>query len=117
MDQLTASIDSYVKNDTTSFDGYDAFKEGVTALKTFAELRAESVSGQLNGSIPSTQDAQSGSDAIVNSDSLDLSKLGGMENGRGQNGFPGGMGGNNRPSNEGNQSEPSGDSSGGSSGS
>ena len=112
VDQLTASIDSYVKNDTTSFDGYDAFKEGVTALKTFAELRGESVSGQLNGSIPSTQDAQSGSDALVNSDSLDLSELGGMENGRGQNGFQGGMGGNNRPSNGGNQTEPSGDSSG-----
>lgn len=112
VDQLTASIDSYVKNDTTSFDGYDAFKEGVTALKTFAELRGESVSGQLNGSIPSTQDTQSGSDALVNSDSLDLSKLGGMENGRGQNGFQGGVGGKNQPSNGGNQAEPSGDSSG-----
>jgi spore coat protein CotH len=112
VDQLTASIDSYVKNDTTSFDGYDAFKEGVTALKTFAELRAESVSGQLNGSIPSTEDTQSGSEALVNADSLDLSKLGGMGNGRGENGFQGGMGGNNRPSNGENQTEPSGDSTG-----
>ena len=54
VNEITELIDEYVKNDTTSFDGYEAFKEGVETLRLFVKLRAESVSGQLDGSIPST---------------------------------------------------------------
>lgn len=104
VDAVTAAIDGYVKNDSTSFDGYDAYREGVETLKSFASLRAESVSGQLEGIIPATREAQSGSNALIDAASLDLSKLGGMEN-KGK-GFGGGLGGNNRPSDGNGQAEP-----------
>ncbi len=93
VDTVSRAIDSYVKNDTTSFEGYDAFTQGITVLKEFMKLRSQSVAGQLDGSIPSTTDTQSGSSALIDSSGIDLSKLGGMENGRGMN-----RGTNNRPS-------------------
>ncbi|MEA4964557.1 MAG: CotH kinase family protein [Oscillospiraceae bacterium] len=93
VDTISSVIGSYVQNDATSFDGYDAFKTGVEALKTFASLRAESVSGQLNGTIPSTEEDQVGSDALIDTSTLDLSDLGTMGggNGQGENGFSGGV--------------------------
>lgn len=91
VDSVSADIDSYVKNDTTSFDGYDAFVTGVKALKTFATLRAESVAGQLDGSIPSTQEAQKDSTTLIDSGDLNLKDLGGMRNGGGGGGPQGGM--------------------------
>ena len=78
VDKLSSMIDSYVKNDTTSFDGYDAFKEGVETLKKFTSLRAESVLGQLDGTIPSTSDEQKNSDKLTDASSVDMSKLGTM---------------------------------------
>ena len=88
VDAISSAIDSYVHNDTSSFDGYDAFKTGVAALKTFASLRAESVAGQLDGSIPSTEEAQANSDALVDASALKLSELGTMGGG-GQKGANG----------------------------
>jgi spore coat protein CotH len=81
VDAISAAIDSYVKNDTTSFGGYDAFKTGVEALKTFASLRAASVSGQLDGTIPSTEEGQTDSDALIDASKLSLSDLGTMGGG------------------------------------
>lgn len=75
---LCSVIDSYVQNDTTSFEGYDAYKTGVEALKIFASLRAESVSGQLDGSIPSTESEQTGSSVLIDASVLDLSAIGTM---------------------------------------
>ncbi|MFA5659656.1 MAG: CotH kinase family protein, partial [Oscillospiraceae bacterium] len=74
-------IDEYVQNDSTSFNGYDAFVEGVETLKEYGSLRAESIAGQLSGAIPSTSEAQKSSDALIDSSSLDLSKLGTMNMG------------------------------------
>lgn len=91
VDSVSAAIDSYVKNDTTSFDGYDAFVSGVKALKTFANLRAESVAGQLDGSIPSTEEEQKDSTALIDSGDFNLKDLGGMSNGGGGGGHQGGM--------------------------
>lgn len=105
-DSLSKTIDSYVKDDTTSFEGYDAFKEGISVLREFTKLRAKSVSGQLDGSIPSTTEAQSGSTALVDSSGIDLSKLGGMENNKGQNGFGGEPGMNSNAPNESSSSKP-----------
>lgn len=48
VDKLCKVIDSYVKSDSTSFDGYDAWKEGAESLKLFTKLRAESVMGTMN---------------------------------------------------------------------
>ncbi|SDA19828.1 CotH protein [Ruminococcus sp. YE71] len=88
LDQLNSLIGSYVESDTTSFDGYDAYCEGIDALKLFGQLRAQSVLGQLDGSIPSTTEEQKNSDSLVDASSLDMKKLGQMNMGmRGGKGF------------------------------
>ena len=85
VNEITELIDEYVKNDTTSFDGYEAFKEGVETLRLFVKLRAESVSGQLDGSIPSTSEEQKGSDKLTDASAVDMKKLGTMNMGAGNN--------------------------------
>lgn len=92
VDSIYTSIQSYVENDTTSFDGYEAFVSGVTALKEFVQLRTQSVLGQLDGTIPATQDGQKESDSLVDCGNLDLKDLGSMGNERGDRGA--GMGEN-----------------------
>ncbi len=88
VNRLTDIIDGYVKNDTTSFDGYEAYKEGVETLKKFTSLRAESVLGQLDGSIPSTSEEQQNSDKLIDTSDLDMKKLGSMNMGGGKGDFP-----------------------------
>ena len=54
-------------------------------------LRAESISGQLDGTIPSTSEAQCNSDALIDASSLDISAMGSMNSGGGDmQGGPGG---------------------------
>lgn len=85
-------IDKYVEKDPTKFCTYDEFKKGVVAIKGFCELRAESIKGQLDGSIPSTSEGQSAdSSALIDCSSLTLSDMGTMGGGMGD-GF-GGFGG------------------------
>ena len=99
VDKVASVIDSRVKADTTSFDGYDAFTEGVTTLKAFTELRAKSVLGQLDGTIPSTTEKQKDSDKLIDASSVDIKKLGTMNMGGegGQGGMPGIPGQQNQP--------------------
>ena len=67
-------------------------------LKTFCALRAESVSGQLAGTIPSTAEGQSAAgDALVETDGLILSAMGAMDMGGDLGGGFGGPGGGGRP--------------------
>ena len=82
IDRVTGIIDGYVQKDSTSFGGYDAFLAGVPALRLFGTLRAESVLGQLNGTIPSWKEEQYGSENLVDASELDLSLLGSMGMGR-----------------------------------
>lgn len=109
VDTISAVIDSYVQNDTTSFEGHDAFKTAVESIKTFATLRAESVSGQLDGTIPSTEEEQADSDALIDASGLDLNTLGGMGNGDGQGGANGDFSENGMPSRGDQDTMPSGD--------
>ena len=81
-------IDSLVETDPTAFYSYEEYK---TALETFCEvvkLRAESIQGQLAGTIPSTKQERQGSDALIDASNLDLTVMGTMEMGGGRN--PGG---------------------------
>lgn len=118
VDAVSEVIDSYVKNDDTSFEGYDAYTAGVEALKTFASLRARSVVGQLDGSIPATLEAQSGSEALVDASGLDMSALGTIgSTGGGQAGNGGFGGGGGMAPSGGNQTPPSGGAPGGNQGS
>ena len=56
--ETAALIDEYVGKDPTKFCTYEEYQKGVTAIKSFCELRAESVRGQLEGTIPTTTDGQ-----------------------------------------------------------
>lgn len=74
-------IAEYVEKDPTKFCTYDEFESGVTALKEFCTLRAESISGQLNGTIPSTSDGQAAdSSSLIKADNLNISDMGTMNN-------------------------------------
>lgn len=77
-------IAEYVEKDPTKFCTYDEFESGVTALKEFCTLRAESISGQLNGTIPSTSDGQTtDSSSLIKAEGLNISDMGTMNNGGG----------------------------------
>ncbi|MBP5267368.1 MAG: CotH kinase family protein, partial [Ruminococcus sp.] len=90
-------IDKYVEKDPTKFCTYDEFKTGVEAISKFCTLRAESVRGQLNGTIPVTSEGQKeDSSALIDTDGLNTSDMGSM--GGGMGGFGGQKGGFGRNS-------------------
>ena len=83
VEKVSSVINDYVKTDSTSFDGYDAYVEGIDTLKQLMELRTQSVLGQLDGTIPSTAEEQTNSDKLIDASSVDLKKLGTMNMGEG----------------------------------
>ena len=84
MDQVYDLIAPYVEKDPTKFCTYEEFEAGFAALKEFCLLRAESVSGQLAGTIPSTDEGQSqDSSALVDASDLNISDMGSMNMGGG----------------------------------
>lgn len=86
LDNVIALIAPYVETDPTAFYTYDEFLTGSTALRQFCLLRSESISGQLNGTIPSTTEGQlQDSGALIDASSISLSDMG----------TSGGAGGNN----------------------
>lgn len=92
-------IDSYVENDTNGFCTYDEFKAGVSALKEFCSLRAESIAGQLDGTIPSMEGGQTADDAtLIDASDLTISDMGSMGGGMsGGNASGGNSSGGNMP--------------------
>ena len=77
-------IASYVEQDTTKFCTYEEFETGVDTLRSFCLLRAESIRGQLDGTIPSTSDGQQEDDsALVDASSISLTDMGSMGHGGG----------------------------------
>ncbi|MCD7731472.1 MAG: CotH kinase family protein [Oscillospiraceae bacterium] len=95
IDSVIEMISPYVEKDPTKFCTYDEFLAGVDTLKEFCMLRAESVSGQLNGTIPSTSDGQSAdSSSLIDGSGISLSDMGSMNNGGGKGGMNGGDFGN-----------------------
>lgn len=74
-------IAPYVEKDPTKFCTYEEFQNGVQTLRQFCLIRAQSVSGQLDGSIPSTEEGQQNDrTALVDASSLRISDMGGMDN-------------------------------------
>lgn len=80
IDSVKAMIAPYVEDDPSKFCTYEEFTIGVDTLKEFCLLRAESIRGQLNGTIGSTDEAQSDRTNFVNADHLSVSAMGTMEN-------------------------------------
>lgn len=92
INNLDAKIKDYVKNDVTAFVSYEEYESSLQALKEVVLLRAESIRGQLDGTVPSTTEEQkTNSDSLISSDSnLSLNDLGSFMGGRGAMGGGGG---------------------------
>ena len=103
-DQTVSLISPYVEKDPTAFCSYDEFTEGVETLRQFCLLRAESVSGQLDGTIPSTEDGQNqDSSSLIDASSLDANAMGGQSMGGGRGGMD--NAGEMAPGNRGNMTQ------------
>lgn len=77
IDELNALIGSYVQKDPTAFYTYDEYQTALDAFKNIGKLRAESISGQLDGTVPSTTEGQqAASDKLIDASSVKLSELG-----------------------------------------
>jgi spore coat protein CotH len=91
INSLDALIAEYVKNDPTAFCTYDEYKTAVDAFITLGNLRAQSVQGQLDGTVPSTTAGQKANPTqLIAAGDLNLSDLGSMMGGKGGKGgdFP-----------------------------
>ncbi len=75
-------IDSLVETDPTAFYTYEEYQTAADTLYQIVKLRAQSIEGQLSGTIPSTSEEQSGSDALIDASSLSVSAMGTMNTGR-----------------------------------
>lgn len=96
IDEVHDLIAPYVEKDPTKFCTYEEFETGISTLKEFCLLRAESISGQLDGSIPSTSEEQNqNSDSLISADNITISDMGSMNNNQGGMGGPDGDGGPN----------------------
>ncbi len=84
LDDTKELISPYVEKDPTAFCTYEEFETGVATLRQFCLLRAESISGQLSGTIGSTTETQKNS-ALIDASDLSISAMGSM--GFGDNNF------------------------------
>ncbi|MBR6403090.1 MAG: CotH kinase family protein [Eubacterium sp.] len=85
-----SQIDSLVKDDPTAFYNFDEYSKGVEVLRETIKLRANSIEGQLAGTIPSTDDGQKeDSSMLVDASHIDVKAMGEF----GMGGPPPGAGG------------------------
>lgn len=96
VDEIKSLIDEDAQNDPSSFCTYEEFEKGTETLKEFAKLRAESIEGQLDGTVPSTNEEQEkDSSKLIDASSVNLNDMGvqgGGEPGKDFGGFGGGFG-------------------------
>ncbi len=90
-ERVRSQIDELVATDPTAFYTYDEYQTAVDTLYQFVKLRGESIKGQLDGTIPSTESEQRNSDALIDASSISLSAMGTMGGGN-DGGGPGGGG-------------------------
>ena len=90
--RIRNQIDALVESDPTAFYTYDEYDTAAEELMTVLVRRAESVAGQVDGTIPSTTAGQQAdSSALVDASDLNLSVMGTMNMGGGN--APGGENG------------------------
>lgn len=82
-ERVRSQIDTLVESDPTAFYSYDEYLTAAETLYQVVKLRGQSIQGQLDGTIPSTEAAQRTSDALVDASALDLSAMGYMNSGGG----------------------------------
>ena len=91
--RIRTQIDSLVETDPNSMYTYEEYLKGVQVLYDAVMLRAESIKGQLDGTIPSTSEGQKAdSSKLVDASHLNLSDLGQFMRG----GFGGNSDGNHK---------------------
>lgn len=78
--RIISQIGEKIKTDPTAFYTYDEFTAAHEMLYKTIKLRAESVKGQLNGSIPAAKDGQSDTSAFIDASEIDTSVMGSMHN-------------------------------------
>ncbi len=77
VEQTRDMIAPYVEKDPTAFCSFEDFHLGVDTIRNFCLLRAQSVRGQLDGTIPATIRAQSeDSSAFIDASSVWLPDMG-----------------------------------------
>ena len=91
-DRIRSQIDELVSTDPNAFYTYDEYDAAAQMLVKVVELRAESVLGQLDGTVPSTTEAQrQNSSALIDTSDIDISIMGSMggnrDNGGGRKQF------------------------------
>ncbi len=75
--RIRSQIDELVKTDPTAFYSYEEYETAAQMLYDTVKLRAESISGQLDGSIPSTDDGQrADSSALIDGTQIDVKAMG-----------------------------------------
>jgi len=93
--KLRQSLDSRIESDPMSFFTYEEYLTAADLFYDVILLRAESVAGQLNGTVPSTAEGQNADKAsLVDTTGIDLNDLGG---GFGKGGGRGDFGMENMP--------------------
>lgn len=75
--RIRNQIDKLVETDPTAFYNYSEYQTAAEMLYQTIKLRAESIDGQLNGTIPSTDDGQrKDSSTLIDASSIDVTVMG-----------------------------------------
>ena len=88
--RIRSQIDTLVETDPTAFYKPDEYHAAADTLYKTIKLRAESIKGQLEGSIPSTDSGQKeDSSALIDASDIDIKTMGTMSMGGGEGGGAG----------------------------
>lgn len=83
--RIRSQIDELVETDPTAFYSYDEYETAAKMLYETVKLRAQSIEGQLNGTIPSTDDGQcEDSSTLIDASDIDISAMGQFNMGGGK---------------------------------
>ncbi len=80
IDSVKTMISPYVEDDPTKFCAFEEFTTGIDTLKEFCLLRAQSIQGQLDGTIGSTSETQEES-TLIDTGDMEISDMGSMNMG------------------------------------
>ncbi len=82
--RIRSQIDTLVETDPTAFYSYEEYEAGAEMLYQTVMLRAESIEGQIGGTIPATDEGQRAESAnLVDASEVDISVMGVMDMGGG----------------------------------
>lgn len=82
--RIRSQIDTLVETDPTAFYSYEEYEAGVEMLYQTVMLRAESIKGQIEGTIPATDEGQrADASKLVDALDIDISVMGVMDMGGG----------------------------------